>query len=225
MMKLIVFDVDGTLVDSQNMILTALETTFKLHGLSVPKKEQRLATIGLSLPDGIKFLKPELKQEQIFQIVEDYKDSFFNIRANLNGKPEGPIYMGVRKLLYQLSVRDDVILGIATGKALVGLQYTLKSHGLTHFFSNFQTSDFHPSKPDPRMLEAAILETGSINEGTVMIGDTTFDMEMAVAAGTRKIGVSWGYHSAKKLKSAGADLIVDSCDQISDAIDTLFKEI
>jgi phosphoglycolate phosphatase len=98
-------------------------------------------------------------------------------------------------------------LGVATGMSQRGLEHCLASHGLTHRFVTLQTADYHPSKPHPAMLEAALAEAFADAAHAVMIGDTAFDMAMARSAGVRGIGVDWGYHDAQELRDAGAEYI------------------
>ncbi|MGI9504613.1 MAG: HAD-IA family hydrolase, partial [Geminicoccaceae bacterium] len=106
-----------------------------------------------------------------------------------------------------------------TGKSLRGLQMVLEHHGIRDRFVTLQTADFHPSKPHPSMVETALKETGASAETTLLVGDTSFDMEMAVAAGVRPIGVSWGYHPKEQLEAAGAEIILDRFEQVLDLAD------
>src|SRR3546814_16607044 len=95
------------------------------------------------------------------------------------------------------------LLGVATGKSDRGLNLCLASHGLSARFVTLQTADRHPSKPHPSMIEQAMAAAGAVAATTAMIGDTSFDMEMAVNAGTRALGVGWGYHYGKELVMDG----------------------
>jgi phosphoglycolate phosphatase len=106
------------------------------------------------------------------------------------------------------------VLGVATGKSDRGLAHVLASHGIGERFVTLQTADRHPSKPDPAMLVAAIVEAGAAPATTVMIGDTSFDMAMARAAGVRGIGVAWGYHEPAELIAAGADVVATRVDSL-----------
>ena len=101
--------------------------------------------------------------------------------------------------------RAGWLLGVATGKSDRGLRYCLEQHGMHGRFVTLQTADRHPSKPHPSMLEQAMRDAGADPAGTVMIGDTSYDMAMARAAGARAVGVAWGYHDAAELRAAGAD--------------------
>ena len=121
--------------------------------------------------------------------------------------PEGrlsePLFEGMRDLLHRLH-GDGWLLGVATGKSDRGLTSCLAGHAISELFVTLQTADRHPSKPHPAMLEAALFEAGVTAGAAVMIGDTSFDMEMASAAGVHAIGVDWGYHAPEELLASGA---------------------
>jgi phosphoglycolate phosphatase len=128
-----------------------------------------------------------------------------------------PLFPRTREVLGMLD-RNGHLLGVATGKSHSGLLEVLEHHRLTALFVSFQTADRHPSKPHPGMLEEAMRETGSAPAETLMVGDTSFDMEMARAAGARPIGVAWGYHPPEMLEAAGAELILEDFDQLLDCV-------
>jgi phosphoglycolate phosphatase len=110
------------------------------------------------------------------------------------------------------------LLGIATGKARRGLLATLERHGLGSRFVTLQTADSNPGKPHPAMLLRAMAETGADPDRTVLVGDTSYDMEMARRAGARAVGVAWGYHDRRELEAAGADRIVERCEELADCV-------
>ena len=114
-----------------------------------------------------------------------------------------PLFDGVAELIALLA-DAGWLLGVATGKSDRGLAHVLAAHGLTERFVTLQTADRHPSKPHPAMIEAAMTEAGASPATTVMIGDTSYDMLMAGAAGARALGVGWGYHPPEELTAAGA---------------------
>ena len=119
-------------------------------------------------------------------------------------------------MLTQLHAVPEILLGIATGKSRRGLDGLLAVHGLEKLFVTQQVADHHPSKPHPSMLRACCDETGVAPEDAVMIGDTSFDMQMARAAGMDGIGVSWGYHRREELGEAR--IVVDSFAQLMDEL-------
>lgn len=208
-LRLAVFDVDGTLVDSQHHINTAMGLAYDAQGLMAPPLEQVRGIIGLSLPHAMRVLSPDLSDAQYEALVEGYKASFNSKRIDEDTQQSPPFYPGIRALLDQLAQDDDLLLGVATGKSRRGLNAMLAGHGLTEAFATAQVADNHPSKPHPSMLLATLAETGVEAANAVMIGDTTFDMQMGQAAGMRCIGVAWGYHSVDDLRRTGAKWIVD----------------
>lgn len=117
-----------------------------------------------------------------------------------------PLYDGMMDVLDTLAA-DGWVLGIATVKSDRGLAQILAHHGIARRFVTLQTADRHPSKPDPSMIETAMADAGAIPATTVMIGDTSYDMMMARAAGARALGVAWGYHPTATLTAAGAHAI------------------
>ena len=124
------------------------------------------------------------------------------------GKVEEPLFEGVLELLDALEA-DGWLLAVATGKSDRGLTHCLESHGLHARFVSLQTADRHPSKPHPSMVEQAIADAGARPETSFVVGDTSFDMAMAAAAGAAPIGAAWGYHDAEELIEAGAVAVAE----------------
>jgi phosphoglycolate phosphatase len=210
-LKLVVFDVDGTLVDSQHVIVACMTAAFAAHDLAAPDPHQVRRIVGLPLEVGIARLRPDLDPLAPDAIADSYRAAF---RASRTGPShEEALFPGVERMLADLAAAGFV-LGIATGKSKRGLVATLERHGLTDFFATLQTGDLPPGKPHPAMLLRALEETGIEPAAAVMIGDTSFDMEMAAAAGTLPIGVTWGYHESPELMQAGAVHLVESCGAV-----------
>ena len=202
MVKLAVFDCDGTLIDSQVNILRAMRQCFDRHGLTPPADHAVRRVVGLSLVETMQALLPDADRTTHIQLAQDYKGAFQRLRADQSLDPE-PLYAGIADLLDAL--RDDGwLLGVATGKSDRGLALALAHHGLSGHFVTLQTADRHPSKPHPAMLLAALEEAGAVADNAVIIGDTVFDIAMGGQAGVRAIGVDWGYHEAAELLDAGA---------------------
>jgi phosphoglycolate phosphatase len=131
-----------------------------------------------------------------------------------------PLYPGVRETLALLN-RPEVCLGIATGKSRHGLVSSLGRHDLNELFVTLQTADDGPGKPHPEILQRAMSEVGTEPEQTVVIGDTSYDMEMAANAGVRALGVAWGYHGAEELRASGAAHVVESFPDLPSSLAAL----
>lgn len=217
MVKLAVFDCDGTLIDSQVNILRAMGQSFARHGLAAPPDHAIRRVVGLSLVESMQMLLPDAEHDLHVRLAQDYKGAFQRLRADRSLDPE-PLYAGIADLL--TSLRDaGWLLGVATGKSDRGLALALAHHGLTDHFVTLQTADRHPSKPHPSMLRAALAEAGVGAGDAVIIGDTVFDMAMGANARVRAIGVDWGYHQADELREAGAVGVAIDTDELRGLID------
>jgi phosphoglycolate phosphatase len=205
--RLVVFDCDGTLVDSGATIYAALSTTFGDAGLALPPPQVCRRVIGLSLVEAIAGLAPDAGHAQHVELAEAYKRAFWQLRAA--GMVEEPLFDGVIELLDALE-QDGWLLAVATGKSDRGLKHCLERHDIHARFVSLQTADRHPSKPHPSMVHQAVADAGAAPETTIVVGDTSFDMAMAAAAGARGIGVAWGYHEPAELLEAGAVAIADT---------------
>ena len=205
--RLIVFDCDGTLVDGQGAVVSAMEAAFAQFALPAPEAALIRRSVGLSLPQAVRRIAPDCNDDAVRDIVGAYKSAFRAARQA--GDLSEPLFTGMADLLGAL-VASGCTLGVATGKSDRGLEHCLDSHGIAHLFATLQTADRHPSKPHPAMLQAALDATLARPEETVMIGDTAYDMLMAVEAGVRAIGVAWGYHEADELTEAGAEYVAAS---------------
>ena len=217
-LRLILFDVDGTLVDSQGSIVAAMTDGFTAMGVAVPSRADILSIVGLSLDHAMVRLAPDAPSHA--GLVQAYKDAFRTRRQQLGSLEGSPLYPGARDCLDRLAQAPENLLGVATGKSQRGLDALLGAHRLERMFVTRQVADHHPSKPHPSMVLRAMEETGVGPESTVLIGDTSFDMDMADAAGVAGIGVSWGYHSPGAMHRA--QVIVDSFDALAGAIDQVW---
>jgi phosphoglycolate phosphatase len=222
-MKLVIFDCDGTIVDSQHAILRAMTLAFAAAGLAPPARESVLAVVGLSLANAIARLLPQPDPALVHSLAEAYKAAFAELR--LNPAHHEPLFPRARETLAALAGRGDLLLGLATGKSKRGVDALFQREGLRRYFMTIQTADTHPSKPHPAMVHEAMAEAGVQALDTVVVGDTTFDVEMARLAGTGSIGVTWGYHPAAHLSASGAHALVDGFGDLPEALDRLFRRL
>ena len=217
MRHLAIFDVDGTLVDSQGHIHAAMTAAFEARGLAAPDRGAVRSIIGLSLPQAV----ARLAGAPSPALVEDYKAAYAALAPTAGSAEAAPLFPGAREALDALSARG-VALGVATGKSRRGLATVLETHGLGGRFETVQVADDHPSKPHPSMIRAALDEAGVEPARAVMLGDTVFDMDMAGAAGVAALGVSWGYHAAEALEEAGAVRVLEGYGALLPALDALW---
>ena len=216
--RLALFDCDGTLVDSQDNICRSVEEAFGGAGLIAPDRSAIRRIVGLSLVEAMEMLLPEGNATVHRDLAEAYKAAFFQMRSSGAMSAE-PLYDGIVDVLDRLA-GDGWQLGVATGKSDRGLAHILAHHGIAARFITLQTADRHPSKPHPSMIETAMADAGATPATTVMIGDTSYDMLMARAAGVRAVGVAWGYHPADELIAAGAHVVADTVASLPRMMDT-----
>jgi phosphoglycolate phosphatase len=214
--RLAVFDCDGTLSDGQAAVCAAMDRAFAECGLVAPPSHQVRRIVGLSLPVAMRHLAPGEEPGTHGRLVDAYKRAFFEARTQ--GRVHEPLFDGIEPLLRSLH-SGGWQLGVATGKSDRGLNVCLTLHGVRELFVSLQTADRHPSKPHPAMLEAALAEAGAAAGDTVMIGDTTYDIDMARAAGVRALGVAWGYHAPDELLAAGAAAVARTPADLKELID------
>jgi len=172
----------------------------------LPPPQVSRRVIGLSLVEAIAQLTPGLSGRVHAELAESYKRQFTSLRAA--GEVQEPLYDGVLELLDALEA-EGWLLAVATGKSDRGLKHCLDSHGIHARFVSLQTADRHPSKPHPSMVHQCLADAGANAERTIVVGDTSFDMSMAVAAGAKGIGVAWGYHDPDELLKAGAVAVAE----------------
>ena len=216
-LKLAVFDVDGTLVDSRKVISEAMNRAFRRAGLGEIGYERTRTIVGLELTEAVLRLAPaDYPAERIPELATFYKQAFVEMRAK-DGFSE-PLYDGARETVERLA-DEGWLLGVATGKARRGLDIVFEHHGLHRFFQTLQTVDGGPGKPHPRMVLDAMGETGARAQQTVMIGDTSFDMAMGRAAGVTALGVGWGFHTQEEIHEGGAHHIFEDFAALDRALE------
>jgi phosphoglycolate phosphatase len=219
-LKLIIFDCDGTLVDSQHLIVAAMTNAYAAHGIPLPTREVLLSVVGLSLVEAFTKLGEGLDGFPAESLAGHYRDAFHAMRAP--GSPIEPLYPGAADVIAELARRDDIVLGIATGKSQRGVRLVLGHHGLLDHFITIQTADDAPSKPDPGMVLAAMRDAGAAAEDTIVVGDTVYDIAMARAAGAAGVGVTWGYHPGAALAEAGALAVIDGFANLVPTLDRIW---
>jgi len=221
-LRLVIWDVDGTLVDSQDMIFAAFTYAYQSEGLPVPPRDRALGFVGKSLEVIFPELSPELDSATHSLLIDGYRNAYKHIRDQRGSSATSPFFPGARAALDTLRAQDHTIMAVATGKSVRGVAALIKGYGLEGYFQSQQTADHHPSKPHPSMIAACLSETGVDASRAVMVGDTTFDIDMGRAAGVKTIGVDWGYHPTDTLN---ADCIVADFDALLPAIDDLIGPV
>jgi len=206
-MKLVLFDCDGTLVDSGKLIHEVMVRTFVHHGFAEPEYTATKSIIGLTLDTAIaRIIGQDEVDEKVLAMTRHYKDLYAPVRS----EPEfqEPLFDGIEEMIAALAAREALLMGAVTGKSRRGLDLIVDTHGFKKHFFVSRTADDCPSKPHPAMVLECCRESGVDPADTVVIGDAIYDMMMAKAAGAKAIGVSWGYGGVDDLKAAGADVIV-----------------
>lgn len=199
-MKLVIWDIDGTLVDSHAIIMASMGAGMRAAGLPPLPDRAVSAIVGLSLPVAVETLLPDADEATRARVTQGYRAAYSAARAGA----ESPLFPGARDLLGRLAARDGVLMAVATGKSRRGLDALLAAHDLAGLFVTTQCADDHPSKPAPGMVLACLRAAGTGAGDAVMVGDTSFDMQMAANAGVAAIGVGWGHHGPDDLRAAGA---------------------
>ncbi|MEC8281800.1 MAG: HAD-IA family hydrolase [Pseudomonadota bacterium] len=217
-LKMAVFDLDGTLVDSLGHIARAMATAFTAADLAPPPVAAVRAIIGLPLATAVTHLAPPLPSARIETIVAAYKDSYHAQVVAAAGVE--PLYEGARAALDALAAAD-CLLAVATGKGRRGLINVLEGHNLRDHFISLQSADDAPGKPHPAMLLQALNTAGVAPEDAVMIGDTSFDMEMARNAAVAAVAVTWGYHDRRRLAEHGPAAMIDDFRQLYPTVESL----
>lgn len=191
---LIVFDWDGTLMDSTATIVTCIQAAARDLGLPIPNNQQAAYVIGLDLHGAMQAVLPALDPKYYPRMVERYRYHYLSRDKGLT------LFNGVREMLADLS-QQGYFLAVATGKSRVGLNRALDAAGLVSLFDATRCADETFSKPHPAMLQELTRELGQDMKRTVMIGDTTHDLQMASNAGAAGIAVHYGAHSVPELEA------------------------
>lgn len=204
-MRLIIFDIDGTLLDSKAIILASHAAAFGKHDLAVPSEAAIMALVGLSQRET--FLALAGEHGPVDGLIGAYQEAVWAFRAA--GQHAETLFPGAAELIADLSKRDDIRLALATGKGRRGTNLIIEQYGWQGVFGSSHTSDENPSKPDPTMLLRAMEIAGVPASDSVMIGDSPFDMQMAVKAGVTPVGVAWGHQPRDTLFANGAVAVAE----------------
>lgn len=218
-MRLVVFDLDGTLINSEALIIETVREAFGAVGQAIPTDHAIRSISGITAREAMGILAPGVEEDRIDVILNSYR-THYQQRAGLAREP---LFEGALAALDRLQAQPETILAVATGKGHAGAITLLERHDIIGRFNSIQTPAHNRGKPDPQMIETAMERAGIGREATVMIGDTSHDMKMARAAGVKALGVSWGYHETAELKAAGAHIVIDRMDELVDAIDKLLE--
>ncbi len=208
--SLIVFDWDGTLVDSVPNIVEALSLASQDLGLPVLNDEQYKGIIGLSLGPALLKLYPDLAEAELELLKEGYK----NHHRNLEQTPS-VFFQSVEKGLEALS-QKGVLMAVATGKSQTGLKRSMLANNAVAFFHDVRTADDARSKPDPEMIEQLLQKHGVAAHEALMVGDSGFDMEMAARIGVDRVAVTYGAQEKGMLERFDPVMIADNFNEFLD---------
>ena len=218
-MRLVVFDCDGTLVDSQQSIVKATEEALAAFNLPPPERERILRAVGLPVEAAMRRHAPQVNEETL----ADISHKFRNIYNELNQQDDRGQVMfdGMRELIGALAQEQDTLLGIVTMKSRRGLHRVVDAYDIRGAFKTLKSADDGPGKPAPDLLLAAMDECAMTPAQTVMVGDTGFDMLMAKAAKAHAVGVAWGYQDIDEMEEGGADVIAHTPQELAAILERL----
>lgn len=206
--RLLVFDWDGTLMDSEGRIIASVRAACEAAGLAPPEDARIRNIIGLALREAWHRLYPGEPEDRLQQFIEEYRKHFFH-------GPHQPValFEGAAETLQRLA-DAGYLMAVATGKSRRGLDREMRASGLDSVFHTSRCADEAPSKPAPQMLEYIIEELDVTPAETIMIGDTEYDLAMARAAGAHRIGVSYGAHEAERLLQFEPLTVIDTIEEL-----------
>ncbi|GAA4492562.1 HAD-IA family hydrolase [Pseudaeromonas paramecii] len=206
--ELVIFDWDGTLMDSVGRIVSSMQSAAIQVGRAVPEADAVRNIVGLSLQEALPRLFGPLDELGYQQLLQAYRQQYVH-----DDPTPTPLFTGVASTLHQLAERGH-LLAVATGKARAGLDRVLAETGFSQLFHASRGADEARSKPDPMMLEQLLAQLNVPLEQAVMVGDSCYDMEMAANLGMARIGVDWGVHAAPILKRFTPLAVISSMDEL-----------
>ncbi len=201
-LKIIIFDWDGTLMDSEAAIIAAMSQAYCDEHVPAPSYSAIRAIIGLGLIEAITLLTPELSSEAVARVEKNYRRHYTAQRT------VPALFPGVRETLIQLR-QSGYLLAVATGKSAGGLQRAIDETDLDDLFAATRTADLTEPKPSPTMLYEIMWELDAEPQETLMIGDTEYDLAMAQSAATHRAGVSYGTHPVSRLLPYDPAFVLD----------------
>lgn len=210
--QLVVFDWDGTVVDSAARIVAAVRSASLSMDLAPAVAQDIVCQIGLSLETIFSTLHPDQDHEAVEQLCTAYRDNW-----SRNSMIDAPPFDGAKACLQRLDALG-IMLAVATGKSRRGLNQSFSDTGMNNHFVTSRTADEAFAKPNPQMLLDVLDQTGQDRQQTLMVGDTVFDMQMAANARVPAVGVCWGSHSREQLSDAGALACFDDFESLTEWI-------
>lgn len=206
--ELLVFDWDGTLMDSAGAIIASIQASCSDLGLPVPERERAAHVIGLGLKDALAYAVPELAPDDYGKLALRYRHHY------LARDPDIELFPGMREMLAGLKQRG-YLLAVATGKTRVGLERVLEATQLKQYFDASRCADETHSKPHPAMLQELMQELSIEAQATLMIGDTAHDLQMALSAGVPSLAVSYGAHPRENLTGFNSLACIDTPQELA----------
>ena len=214
--KLVLFDYDGTIVDSAKMIVKGAIEAFRMCGLPDPDPNKVRENIGKPLATALDAYAPEGYEVNPEMISNAYR-KWYAEQGRL-GLQDEPLFPGMFKLINDLKINKEFHIGVATNKSRIALNNGLKKHNLMNIFDITLTMDEAKAKPDPDMAIQAMSMLNIEKKSTIIVGDTINDIGLGVNAGINSIGVAWGYNSIEMLRNEGADFIIKDSEELFDTI-------
>ena len=214
--KLVLFDYDGTIVDSAKMIVKGAIEAFRMCGLPDPDPNKVRENIGKPLATALDAYAPAGYEVNPEMISNAYR-KWYAEQGRL-GLQDEPLFPGMFKLINDLKINKEFHIGVATNKSRIALNNGLKKHNLINIFDITLTMDEAKAKPDPDMAIQAMSMLNIEKKSTIIVGDTINDIGLGVNAGINSIGVAWGYNSIEMLRNEGADFIIKDTKELFDKI-------